>query len=201
MDGGDMKDTVRRIGVMGGSFDPVHLGHLLAAQDAFEFMELDEVVFMPASVSPLKDRKPVLGDSLRLNLLQLAVDGDPRFSISTFELDRGGVSYSVDTAREMTDMYPGCRLFWIIGADQVRRLGDWVQIETLGKLVEFVVLARPGFPIGGTPPANVRIHVVEARLVNISSSEIRERLAADKPVHFFLPAAVAGIIEHKKLYR
>jgi nicotinate-nucleotide adenylyltransferase len=201
MDGGDMKGTVRRIGVMGGSFDPVHLGHLIAAQDAFEFMELDEVVFMPASIAPLKDRKPVLNDSLRLKLLQAAVDGDPRFSISTFEIDRGGVSYSVDTAREMTAMYPGCRLFWIIGADQARQIADWAQIEDLGKLVEFIVLARPGSTIGGTPPPNVRMHVVEARLVNISSSEIRERLAADKPTDFFLPAAVAGLIEHKKLYR
>lgn len=199
--GGEMNTTARRIGVMGGSFDPVHLGHLLAAQDAFEFMELDEVVLMPASISPLRDGKPVLSDSLRLELLQSAVDGDPRFSISTFEIDRGGISYSVDTAHELAAVYPDCRLFWIIGADQAGQLADWKDIETLGTLVEFIVLARPGSSIPGKPPPNVRMHVVEARMVNISSSEIRERLAADRPIHFFLPAAVAEMIAHRKLYR
>jgi nicotinate-nucleotide adenylyltransferase len=192
----------RRIGVMGGSFDPVHLGHLIAAQDAREAMQLDRVILMPAARAPLKDSAPRVSDATRLELLRAAVAGDPTLEISTLELERGGVSYTIDTARALRHAHPVDSLFWIIGTDQAALLSQWREIGALGKLVEFIVLTRPGYtaPAHATP-AGVRLHPVTAHVVEISSSEIRSRLAAGQSARWFLPAAVADRIESENLYR
>jgi nicotinate-nucleotide adenylyltransferase len=192
----------KRIGIFGGSFDPVHLGHLVAAQDACEHMLLDRVLFVPAAQAPLKGIAPRLDGVQRLALLRVAVAGDPRFELSTVELDRGGVNYSIDTARALCATDPAARWYWIIGADQAARLAEWRQIAELGALVEFIVLARPGF--AGEPrdlPPTVRLHVAPMHVFDVSSSEIRDRLAASRPVRHFLPASVAELIERHHLYR
>jgi nicotinate-nucleotide adenylyltransferase len=198
---GAMSNAVRRLGIFGGSFDPVHVGHLVAAQDACEALDLDEVVFIPAAMAPLRRQHAHLNDRQRLELLRAAITGDPRFVVSTIEIDRGGVSYSIDTARELAALHPESKLFWIIGSDQALQLAKWKDIEKLGELVEFVVLARPGSHFPKSPPAGVRLHTVDSHLINISSTEIRERLAANKPVRHFLPAAVADLIDRHNLYR
>ena len=198
---GVMKTAARRLGVFGGNFDPVHIGHLVAAQDACEEMELDEVVFMPAALAPLRNVKPFLDDAQRMALLQAAIADDPRFAVSTLEIDRGGVSYSIDTARALAALHPSTDLFWIIGSDQAQQLASWKDIEALGGLVEFIVLARPGSPFPDSTTAFARLHTVNAHLMNISSTEIRERLVANKPVRHFLPATVAGLIDCGNLYR
>ncbi|MBE2215042.1 MAG: nicotinate (nicotinamide) nucleotide adenylyltransferase [Opitutaceae bacterium] len=192
----------RRIGVMGGSFDPVHLGHMIAAQDAREALGLDRVIFMPAAHAPLKDSAPRVSDAVRLELLRAATAGDPTLEVSTLELDRGGVSYTIDTARALRHAHPVDSIFWIIGTDQAARLAHWREIGALAALVEFIVLTRPGFALpAGAMPAGVQAHPVTAHVVEISSSEIRTRLAAGRPVHWFLPAAVADIIASRSLYR
>jgi nicotinate-nucleotide adenylyltransferase len=191
-----------RLGVFGGTFDPVHLGHLVAAQDAAEALELDRVVFMPAFRAPLKDREPGASDAVRVALLQAAIEGDERFGLSTLEIERGGVSYTIDTARELRRLHPDARLFWIIGADQAERLGAWHRIEELAGILEFIVLARPGYE--GTRadlPDFLRLHFVRAHVFDISSSEIRARLAEGRSVRVFLPAPVAERIERERLYR
>jgi len=187
---------------MGGSFDPVHLGHLIAAQDAREALGLDRVIFMPAARAPLKDQAPRVSDAVRLELLRAAVADDPALEISTLELERGGVSYTIDTARALRHAHPVDALFWIIGTDQAARLASWREIGALGALVQFIVLERPGHaaPTQGAP-AGVTLHPVTAHVVEISSSEIRARLAQRRPVRWFLPAAVADIIESRTLYR
>ena len=193
----------RRIGVMGGSFDPVHLGHLIAAQDAREALGLDRVLFMPAAQAPLKDSSPRVSDAARVDLLRAAVATEPAFDVSTLELERGGVSYTIDTARALRHAHPVDSLFWIIGTDQAAQLPRWREIGALGALVEFIVLARPGHtaPASADLPPGVRLHPVTAHVVEISSSEIRERIAAHRPVRWFLPAAVADRIESENLYR
>ncbi len=192
----------RRIGVMGGSFDPVHLGHLIAAQDAREALHLDHVILMPAARAPLKDSAPRVSDAVRLELLRAAIAGDPGLEVSTLELERGGVSYTIDTARALRHAHPVDSLFWIIGTDQAALLAQWREIGALAALVEFIVLARPGYtaPAQSTP-AGARLHPVTAHVVEISSSEIRSRLAAGLPVRWFLPAPVADRIESAHLYR
>jgi len=195
--------TTSRLGIFGGSFDPVHLGHLLAAQDALEQADLDEVVFMPTAQAPLKDRAPGIRGDQRLALLQLAIAGDPRFSVSTLELERGGVSYTIDTVRALRTLRPHAELFWIIGADQAGRLAQWRDIATLVELVQFIVLARPGFPLPAVAhrPPGLRLLPIGVHELAISSSEIRARIAAGRPVRYFLPAAVADCIERDQLYR
>jgi nicotinate-nucleotide adenylyltransferase len=192
----------RRIGVMGGSFDPVHLGHLIAAQDAREAMGLDRVILMPAARAPLKDSAPRVSDAVRLELLRAAVAGDTGLEVSTLEIERGGVSYTIDTARALRHAHPVDSLFWIIGTDQAALLAQWREIGALGKLVEFIVLTRPGYtaPAHATPEG-VTLHPVTAHVVEISSSEIRSRLAAGRPVRWFLPGPVADQIESQHLYR
>lgn len=195
-------DRPRRLGVMGGSFDPVHLGHLIAAQDAREALDLDRVIFMPAAHAPLRDQAPRVSDGERLELLRVAVGADPACEISTLELERGGVSYTIDTARALRHAHPVDSLFWIIGSDQAARLAQWREIGVLAQLVEFIVLTRPGYTASpaGLPDA-VRLHPVTAHVCEISSSEIRSRIAAGRPVRWFLPAPVAERIESQNLYR
>lgn len=205
MEDGRMKPSglPARLGVFGGSFDPVHLGHLLAAQDAFEHAQLDRILFMPAALAPLKECSPALPAASRLALLRAAVADDPRFGVSTLELERGGTSYTIDTARALRELHPRAELFWIIGMDQATQLGAWRDISTLVRLVTFVVLARPGFvlPAAADLPAGARLQTVAVHEFTISSSEIRVRLAAGRPVRLFLPAPVADHIEREHLYR
>ena len=137
-----------KIGFLGGSFDPVHFGHLLAAQDAFEQHGLDRLILVPASQAPLKpaDDTPRAPAADRLAMLRAAVAGDRRFEVSDFELARGGVSYTIDSARHFRGLYPQDELYWIIGGDQLPHLPLWKDIAELARLVEFIFLERPGYP-------------------------------------------------------
>jgi nicotinate-nucleotide adenylyltransferase len=192
----------RRIGFLGGSFDPVHLGHLMAAQDALEAMSLEKVVFVPTAQSPLKDTIPGITDGDRLELLQTAIAGDRRFEISTVELDRGGVSYTVETVETLSAAIPQARLFWIIGADRASGLKAWHRIDELAARIEFIVLERPGFE--WSPPdlgSGIRIHAIRSHAFDVSSSEIRKRVGAGRSVRFLVPEGVATRIENRQLYR
>lgn len=192
----------RRIGVMGGSFDPVHLGHLIAAQDAAEQMSLEKVLFMPAARSPLKRAGETLSGAKRAALLAAAIAGHPQFELSTLELDRGGTSLTIDTARVLRERFPRDLLFWIIGADQAAQIGNWRDIDVLATLVEFIVLPRPGITAAATPaPPGLRLHHIDSHVFDISSSKVRERIARGQPVRLFLPHAVADAIEREGLYR
>lgn len=187
---------------MGGSFDPVHLGHLIAAQDAVEQMSLDRVLFMPAAKSPLKRAVEYLPGEKRAALLRAAIAGHARFEISMLELDRGGTSLTIDTAKVLRGLFPGDQLFWIIGADQAAQIHDWRNIEILGGLVEFIVLPRPGIAASEMrAPAGLQLHRIKSHVFDISSSEVRERIARGQPVRLFLPSAVADAIEDEALYR
>lgn len=192
----------RRIGVMGSSFDPVHLGHLIAAQDAAEQMALEQVLFMPASRTPLKRAEETLSGEQRAALLAAAIEKFPQFVLSRMELDRAGTSYTIDTARALRREFPKERLFWIIGADQAAQIDQWRDIETLATLVEFIVLPRPGVPeTKPSGPAALQLHRIKSHAFEISSSEVRERIARGLSVRLFLPDAVADAIEREGLYR
>ncbi len=190
----------KRIGLLGGSFDPIHLGHLMVAQDAIEGMALDQVILMPAARSPLKPRNPKASDEDRLAMLVAAIEGDVRFELSTLELERGGMSYSIETVEQLA-LGSQDRLFWILGADQAACLNAWHRIDDLVQKVEFIVLARPGFAWdSGLLPRNTRFHTLESHVVSISSSEIRERLRARKSIRFMVTEGVATVIEKRHLY-
>lgn len=188
-----------RIGLYGGSFDPVHLGHLLVAQAALEEMALDRIVFLPAARSPFKPDTSNAPGGVRMRMLRMALAGGTRFDVDDLELRRGGVSYTVDTVREIAARHPGAELCWLIGADHVPTLPQWREAAALAGLVEFVVIPRPGEP-AAEPAPPFRSRQMRGWPLRISSSEIRRRVAAGLPVRHLLPAGVAEVVANERLY-
>jgi nicotinate-nucleotide adenylyltransferase len=197
-----------KIGFMGGSFDPVHCGHLIAAQDALERGGLDRLVFMPAAQAALKPGAVQASAEARLGMLRAAVagvgvaDGGGRFAVSDFEVRKGGVSYTIETVRAMRAEFPRDELAWVIGADQVERLHQWREIGELVRRVEFVALARPGWAkVERTDIPGLRLRWCEGHLVEISSTEVRERVRAGLPVDWMIPHKTVEYIRENGLYR
>ena len=198
------------IGILGGSFNPVHLGHLILAQDAFERFELDRVYFVPCACAPHKPADLLAPAEDRLAMLEEAIEGDPRFAVSRAEIDRGGVSFTIDTVREFRQLFPGSGLHFIIGADTLTELKSWRCIGELLSLCAFVTLARPGFrtadvrdeDIGLPPPwpDRLRARVATGHAVDISSTDIRMRLAEGLSIRYLVPETVEMYISEHHLY-
>lgn len=189
-----------RIGLLGGSFDPPHNGHLLAAGDAFEALSLDRLVFIPAAVQPLKTHQDAAAPEHRLSMVRLLVDGDSRFDTDSMEIDRGGLSYTVDTLSAFAAAFPSAELFWLVGADVVRSFARWREPERITELATVVVLQRTDeapdlASIPGTPRR------LATRRIDISSTEVRKRVQEGKSIRGFVPDAVAEYIAAKRLYR
>jgi len=191
-----------KIGFLGGSFDPVHLGHLLAAQDAYEQYGLDRLMFVPAAQAPLKPQEMQSGPMDRLAMLRAAIECDKRFEISEVELQRGCVSYTIDSVRHFRAMFPDDRLYWIIGGDQLPKMNLWKDAAELARLIEFIFLERPGSPARQIPDIpGLRLHRCEGHLIEISSSELRHRVKRGLPLNYFCPQKVIFHIEARNLYR
>ena len=184
----------QKIGLFGGSFDPIHHGHLILARDAMEQLGLSKVIFIPANISPHKLDHPPAPAAARCEMLAAAIAGEPRFEMDTCEVEREGVSFAVDTVRRMIERHPATDFFYFIGEDNLAALHTWKEIEELRRLAPFVVLAR-----GGTP-ANTEFPVV-TRHIDISSTDIRKRIAAGLPVRYLLPDTTCEIIQRLGLYR
>jgi nicotinate-nucleotide adenylyltransferase len=189
----------RRIGILGGTFDPPHHGHLIVAGDAFEALSLDRLLFIPAGNPPHKPGSVTATGAQRLRMLEAAIAGDSRFAVDDRELRREGPSYTVDTLRELRAETPDAGLFFLLGVDQFRALGSWREPGEITRLAQLGVFARGGTDpdISGTFPA-VRVPV---RRIDISATEIRERIAAGRSVRNLVPDSVAAIIEEERLYR
>jgi nicotinate-nucleotide adenylyltransferase len=190
-----------KIGFLGGSFDPVHFGHLMAAQDAYEQHQLDRLVLVPAAQAPLKPNDVQSSPQSRLAMLQAATEWDRRFEISDFELRRGGVSYTIDSARHFRTLYPNDELFWIIGGDQLPKLHLWKDIAELVTLVQFVFLERPGYPVRAHPEIpGLRLHRCDGHLLAISSTELRERTRRRLSLDYFVPHKAIVYIRDEGMY-
>jgi len=194
-----------RIGLFGGTFDPVHLGHLAVARAALSQLNLDHLFFIPATQAPMRNEAPDASAADRLNLLDLAIReaADPRLSLLDLEVRAGGVNYTVDTVRKLRAEWPRAELFWLLGSDQLAQLDRWREPAELAKLVTFAVLDRPG-TLSATPPP-VLSGVLRWQRLNspphpAQSAEIRRRRKAGESVDLWLPRAVAAAIEEKKLY-
>jgi nicotinate-nucleotide adenylyltransferase len=199
MNSAERSGTRQRIGLFGGSFDPVHLGHLLVARAALEELELDRLCFIPAAQSPFKpERQPAPGPA-RARLLRLALAGWTRCEVDEQELRRGGVSYTIFTVRDYARRFDGAELFYLIGADHVAALPGWRDAGELARLAQFVVIPRPGEAPAAFPPP-FRGRVLKGFPVAISSSEIRARVRAGLPLEPLVPAAVAEAIRVERLY-
>jgi nicotinate-nucleotide adenylyltransferase len=191
--------TKERIGLFGGSFDPVHLGHLLVAQAAREELDLARLYFIPAAQSPFKpDCLPTPAPE-RLRLLRLALAGKTWCEVDEQEVRRGGVSYTIDTVRAYVNRLRGSQLFYLIGADHLPQLPKWRAAQELAELVEFVVIPRPGE--AETPfPTPFRGRWLAGFPLGVSSSQIRERVKAGLPIDHLVPQTVAEAIRNNRLY-
>ena len=188
-----------KLGIYGGSFDPVHLGHLLVAQAAIEELGLDKLYFIPAAQSPFKPGKQPAPAAIRLQLLRLALAGKTNCEIDEQEIRRGGISYTVETLRDYSKKFPGAQLFYLIGADNAAKLNEWREPAELAQLTEFVVLPRPGGAAAVFPPP-FRGRTLAGFPLGVSSSQIRARVRAGLPVDSLVPPFVADAIHAAKLY-
>jgi nicotinate-nucleotide adenylyltransferase len=188
-----------KLGLFGGSFDPVHLGHLLVAQAAIEELGLDRLFFVPAAQSPFKTENKMAQAEIRLKLLRLALAGKTNCEIDDQEIRRGGISYSVETLRDYAKRFPGAQLFYLIGADNISKLTEWREANELAKLAEFVAVPRPGESVAEFPKP-FRGRILKGFPIEISSSQIRARVKAGLPVEDLVPPFVAGAIHNAKLY-
>lgn len=188
----------RKIGVLGGSFDPIHLGHLVAAEQVRWRLALDEVRFVPAAQQPFKLEGHEADVEHRCEMVRLAIADNPYFVLDLREVKRGGVSYTVDTLRELKAESPSAELFLIVGADAARDLGKWRQAEELPRLATVVVVKRPGVE----PPRGAGVAaVVEAPGIDISATEIREAVRLGRSIRYLVPRPVEEYILAHRLYR
>lgn len=190
---------MEKIGLFGGSFDPVHLGHLLVAQAACEEFGIDRLIFIPAARSPFKPDSAPANERHREQMLRLAMAGQPKFALDLQELSRGGTSYTIDTVRSYRSRHPKAQLFWLIGADHVATLDKWREASELAQQLEFLIIPRPG-EAEVSPPKPFVAHQLRGFPLGVSSSQIRDRVARGLPIdHLTLPA-VAESIRNNRLY-
>lgn len=187
---------LRRIGVFGGTFDPIHLGHLAAANEVGSLLGLDRVLLVPANEQPLKPA-PHASAEHRLAMTRLATQGNDLLAVSTVDLDRGGATYTVDTLADLAREHPDAELTFIAGADAVASLDQWKDPERLRTLARFVGVTRPGHE---TPRGESGLHVVEVPGVAVSSTEVRRRIRAGAPIRYLVPDAVVEYVERNQLY-
>lgn len=182
-----------RLGLYGGSFDPIHHGHLILARQALEQLSLDRIIFIPAFVSPFKQDTSPAPAKVRLEMVRAAIAGEPGFDCSDVEILREGPSYAIDTVRKFRSEFPAASIFFLIGDDNLPLLHKWHEIDALREMVTFVVLSRHDIP----PPPNMP---VINRSVDISSTDIRNRIACGRSIRYLLPMRVSLLIENNRLY-
>ena len=190
---------MKRIGIFGGTFNPIHVGHLAIAQMALEQMKLDHVIFVPSNIPPHKKSHHILSSKHRYNMVRLAIQGNSNFSLSDVELKRDGRSYTIDTVSSFRKKFPApAKLFFIIGADTLPHLKDWKYVEDLVKIIKFVVVNRPGYK-----KINIKFnyHFVSMPGLDISSTILRKRIAQAKTIRYYVPDKVFQYIEKNKLFK
>lgn len=188
-----------KLGIFGGSFNPVHLGHLLVAQAAMEELDLAKLFFIPAAQSPFKTENEIAPAKIRLRLIRLALAEKTNYEIDEQEIKRGGISYSIETLRDYAKKFPTAELFYLIGADNISKLNEWREANALAKLAEFVAIPRPGETLADFPKP-FRGRILKGFPVGISSSQIRARVKAGLPVENLVPPFVAEAIHAARLY-
>ena len=185
------------IGLFGGSFDPVHHGHLIVARVAAETLGLGELRFVPAREQPFKRGRHAAPAERRAAMLELAVAGEPGFAVESAELDRPGPSYTVDTLRALREREPGRPLTLLLGADAAAELGAWHSADELPALARIVVFARPGSPVPDSPLVS---QVIPVPAIDISATAVRRRAREGRPLRYWVPDAVAEYILRHRLY-
>ncbi|SJM63244.1 Nicotinate-nucleotide adenylyltransferase [Actinomycetales bacterium JB111] len=188
------------MGIMGGTFDPIHHGHLVAASEVQDLLGLDEVLFVPTGVQPFKRDRPVTVAEHRYLMTVIATASNPRFNVSRVDIDRGGDTYTIDTLRDLREQMPDADLFFITGADALSQILAWKDADELWDLATFVGVTRPGHPLVTDGLPEDRIQLQEVPAMAISSTDCRERVLSGKPVWYLVPDGVVQYIAKHRLY-
>jgi nicotinate-nucleotide adenylyltransferase len=196
----------RRVGIMGGTFDPIHYGHLVTAEEALQQFGLDEVLFVPTGSPWMKEHEVVSPPEDRYLMTVIATASNPRFRVSRMEVDRDGPTYTVDTLRGLHEaLGDGVDLFFITGADAVLEIFQWKDQEELFRLAHFIAATRPGYDIAAfeatAPTSHPRISVMTIPALAISSTDIRTRIAWGRPIRYLVPEGVNSYVQKAGLYR
>ncbi|HLD82658.1 MAG TPA: nicotinate-nucleotide adenylyltransferase [Candidatus Omnitrophota bacterium] len=187
-----------KIGILGGTFNPVHLGHLILAEEAREKLKLNKVIFVPAYLPPHKDASDIAPATSRYAMIKSAIRTNKYFSVSDIEIKRDGRSYTIDSLKEFKKLYPKDALYFIIGSDLLTYLDEWKDLSRIIKMVKFVAATRPGYPLEEIPS---HISTIPIRAVDISGFEIRKAIKEKKSFRYLVPEAVFKYIAGKKLYK
>lgn len=186
---------MKKVGILGGTFNPPHLGHLIMANEALHAMGLDEVRFMPNFIAPHKEVSGADAEQ-RLEMTRLAISGSDHFRVEDFEIKSGGVSYTFDTMAKMIEKEPETEFYFIIGGDMVDGLGAWHRIDELITMVRFIGIKRPGYESSPDLP----VAMIDSPEIHLSSSMLRERLATGQTIAFLVPEKVEAYIRREQLY-
>lgn len=199
----------KRIGIMGGTFNPIHIGHLMVAERAYEQFELDKVLIMPTNNPPHKPDASIASDFNRCAMVELAIDDNPHFEISLIEINRQGITYTSDTLKELTEKHPHTEWYFILGGDSLASIEKWREPEVIFRLATVLVAVRDEYNADKMMKQkehlekkfSAKIELLNAPNVQISSTEIRERLKSNLSCKYMLPTLVEGYIENHKLYK
>jgi len=201
----------KRIGLFGGSFDPIHLGHLLMAEQFRSELDLDLVKFIPAKISPFKQSYTPTPDKHRLEMLKLAIGAHPGFEVDPIEIQRGGVSYTIDTIEQLQSNQPDAKWFLLIGADSLKDFKKWKSPDKLLQLVDLVVARRGGWPepdwseleglVSSDRLRSIQSVRMDIPVMEISSTDVRKRIEQNRSIRFLVPAPVEVYIQEHQLYR
>ena len=195
-----------RLGVFGGTFDPIHTGHLIVAEDARAALSLDQVLFVPAGEPWFKSYRRITPAHHRLSMVRLAIDGNPYFSATDIEIARSGPSYTVDTLAQLRDERPDAELIVILGIDALREIDRWHEPRRLFQMARVAGMARPGASLdpsvlnAAIPGASDRLRIVNSALIDISGTDIRRRIVSGQSVRYLVPPAVEAYIRAEGLY-
>lgn len=192
------KSKSEKVGILGGTFNPPHLGHLIIAEQVKDQLDLDRILFMPTVEPPHSSvEKKTISSDIRVRLLDLALINNPDFELELYEVEQGGKNYSFNTMKALNDLYPAVEFYFIIGGDMIADLKTWHRVEDLVEIVQFVGIERPGFVVDTEYP----IIMVDTTMTNISSSVIRNKVSKDCSIKYLVPAAVKEYIEVEGLYK
>jgi nicotinate-nucleotide adenylyltransferase len=191
-----------RVGILGGTFDPIHLGHLLLAEQAVEEGKLDQVWFIPAAAPPHKPHHTITAAHHRVEMISLAIQDQPRFALSRIELERQGPSYTFHTVTQLVEKHDNCQFFLLIGADMVKDLRNWYKMKEMLQFVQVIGLERPGVDAKGIAAeiATQVIWISQGIKTNISATMIRHRITQGKSVRYLIPTLVHQYLKEHRLY-
>ena len=195
------RDKSVRLGLMGGTFNPVHYGHLTAAQEAADRFGLERVIFIPCGIPPHKDVKDLAPAIDRFLMTVLAIADNPSFDVSRYEIDKDEPSYTVATMAHFAAEYPDSELFFITGADSVLELGTWHEPERVFEFGNLIGVTRPGYTVDKAPDVAARVIWMEMPAIGVSATDIRTRVREGRPFDYLTPPAVVSYIENRYLYK